>query len=400
MLASLEPVPGRAVTYDSLTVYPLRITVPPGLSVPPAITLPPGARAPGPAGASAASLAPLTLAEALDQRAAVVREGPFPGQATVLVSNRSRDRALLLAAGEVLEGGRCDRIVARDVLVPPDTAGVPVAVCPVEEGRSGSGRASAASFRRSPGLAGAGLRGLALSQAGADQVRDLVRRELDIHGISSRSRSLADTFSSRGALAPVRRIVDLQVTQLLRALEDPEVVGFAVAAGRELLGVEAYGSHDLLARSSRRALEGYALEASTVARGGDPPVEAAVAAALSLVRAGTYFSGEAPGGGTEWGVVAGDEARDAVAYLGAGVSSEGSIVHLALLRLSAGAGGAGRDPRGLGGATGVPGAPGSRTGGGTGPGEGGGGSTPDDATTRGNPDSGKGAGGPSTEKPK
>ena len=82
-------------------------------------------------GAAAAADLPASLASAMETGRAVVRDAPGRSAATVLVSNLDAGRSLLVLAGEVLEGGRADRLVARDVLVAPGARNVAV---PVYEG--------------------------------------------------------------------------------------------------------------------------------------------------------------------------------------------------------------------------------------------------------------------------
>ncbi len=285
---------------------------------------------------------PLSLAEALASRRAEVRDSPGRSAGTVLVSNLDPERPLLLLAGEVLEGGRADRMVSRDVLVPPGQRHSPVPVFDVEVGRAAN-RPFGTRFRGAPGVAGARLRGLAVAGAPEEEVASYVRSRLDLLFVTSSRRSLADAWSDRGPAAPVlRTVVRPQVAELLRVLQDPEVVGFAVAQGPELLSVEVFGSHGLMLAHARRVLEGAALESSTYAGGGRPPLPSAVEEMIGAASRGTSFLG-APGGGgpsldpARPGTLAGPSPEVGVlalegGLLGSGVLNGGAVLHASILR--------------------------------------------------------------------
>jgi hypothetical protein len=357
-LAGLEPS-GVAETADGLTVLPLR----------------------GPASASGAPVpSPGTLAAALAERRVSIRDAGRDRRAA-LVTNTSRDRALLVLAGEILEGGSADRMVARDTLVPAGARDVPVPVVSVEAGRAPT--RIAARFSSSPGVAGARLRCLGLGESAAALVSDIVRRDLSLLGVASLERSLSDAFRERGPAGPFLRSANRQVEELVRALQDPRTTGFALAHGREILVVEAFATPELLQAHARRLLLGYAVEAGTRRGGGPAPEMDAVRAFLADASGGACFSVEGPSGAsTEWGVV-----TDA-GLLGGGVASGESLLHAAVFGGAAarGDGGSFRGGRGAsmptsGGADGAPSAPGGSSSGDDG--SGGSGGVSGDGTTTG-----------------
>jgi hypothetical protein len=330
----------------------------------------------------------LDLPGALAARRAEVHETPGRSPSSVLVSNLDPSRPLLLLAGEVLDGGRADRMVARDLVVPPGARRVPVAVVPVEAGRE-SAHPYGSRFRTVAGVAGSRLRGLALGQASADAIAGFLRGRLDMLDVTGLRRSLSDAYSDRGPASPVLRALRPRVAELLRGLEDESVVGFAVAQGRAVLAFEVFGSHALLRREAPRILEGCELESSTYAADGLPPDRDAVAALLAAAAGGSSFQGA--GDFPEVGLLAREGG-----LLGSGVAHRGAVLHAALVA-GAGSGvlagrgsqpgdfpGGGGPPAGAGGAaggTGPSGGGGSGPGGSDGPSDtsGGGESRPPDA---------------------
>jgi hypothetical protein len=171
-------------------------------------------------------------------------------------------------------------------------------------------------------------------------MRAFLRVRLDLLDVTSTlHRSLADAWSERGPAAGVLRTVRPRLQEALRALQGPEVVGFAVAQGREILGVEVFGSHELMIREARRILEGCALEASTYPGGGRPPTSADVAALIAAAGQGTAIR-VGDGNPGEVGFVS-----KSGGLLGSGVAREGAVLHASVLPGGPGAAGVSRGGR-------------------------------------------------------
>ncbi len=288
-----------------------------------------------------AAEASLSLPEALEKGSAKAFENPGRGDSTILVSNLDPARPLLVLAGEILTGGRGDRMIAKDVLLPAGAARVPVAVYSVVSGESASRKTR---FDEVAGVAGPRLRSLALGRSGPEDFQRFLRGRLGLLDIAALHGSLAKAYSERGPAAPYLRAVKPQVADLLRGLQGPEVVGFAVAHGQEVLAFEVFGSHELMLREAPRILQGCALEAATCQGGGRPPAKEAVAAMLAAAARGTALRGAAGDPG-EIGVMAVE-----CGLLGSGVARSGALVHAAILRGSASGGAGSRGGKGVDGA--------------------------------------------------
>ncbi len=100
---------GQPIVHQNLVVFPVRIV----------------------SGAGKSDL--LTLSEAQQKNLVSVRELPDSRVSEVLVENKS-DKPLLLIGGEIILGGKQDRIVEHDVIVPPKKAATVRVYC-VEPGR-------------------------------------------------------------------------------------------------------------------------------------------------------------------------------------------------------------------------------------------------------------------------
>src|ERR1700745_3773875 len=75
----------------------------------------------------------LTLQEALEQKKIIVHE---TGQVNELaVENLARDQPVYIQFGDIVKGGRQDRIIANDLIVPPRSGKMAVVSFCVEQGR-------------------------------------------------------------------------------------------------------------------------------------------------------------------------------------------------------------------------------------------------------------------------
>jgi hypothetical protein len=101
-------------------------------------------------GASASGPAPLTLQEALEKDAVEVIE---TGSVNELQIRNKGDEEIFIQSGDIVKGGRQDRVVTVSFVLPPKSGKVPLASFCVEHGRwSGRGKEDAARFSSSAEL--------------------------------------------------------------------------------------------------------------------------------------------------------------------------------------------------------------------------------------------------------
>jgi hypothetical protein len=174
-----------------------------------------------------------------------------PAAETVFVHNSSKDHAALLMAGDILRGARQDRVAEQDLFLLPGqkysvrtrTTGPPR-------------RTKYKRYLSAPGLAPAGLR--ALLAPGVGQKRfDAASLALMSDIASSPGSSLGKVYGNDR----VTKIVDKQLQAFTPRLDDASVVGFAVAVGPHVIGVEVFGDHATFVSSRKRVLRSYLLDA-------------------------------------------------------------------------------------------------------------------------------------------
>jgi hypothetical protein len=211
----------------------------------------------------------LTLAAGLERKEVDVQEAQGGGDVNhVTVHNRSA-RPLLLLGGEVILGGQQDRIIGKDLIVPPKQT-VAVEVYCVEHGRwSGS-----SAFTSTGGLAEGKIRVRAKYRSDQSQVWDEVatkNQSLNAQSASGTYRKLAAGDEGKKATAPYRE----HILPALKALPQADkVVGVVAAINGRIVSADIFATPKLFAQYRDRLLDSLFISAA------DVPESSAPAAAL------------------------------------------------------------------------------------------------------------------------
>ncbi len=221
----------------------------------------------------------LTLAAGLEGGQVVVTE---MGTVNSVQVRNGSDRPLLLLAGEIILGGRQDRVIAQGAIVPPRETAV-VAVYCVEHGRwSGAGQFSAAG-----GLAEAGVRASAEFESSQQAVWDRVAiksMRLRAAPATGTYRNLAVGEEGRRAVEPFRSHVRAALEKLP---ERDRLVGLAAAINGRIISVDVFADPALFARYRDALLDSYFITAADVPETADAakvPTAEAVGDFVSAVR--------------------------------------------------------------------------------------------------------------------
>ena len=250
-----------AISVENLTVFPLRLR-----------------RAPLASDA-------LTLDEAMRAGLVTVREVAGGSVNTLLITN-SGERSVYAMAGELLIGGKQDRIIGQSLVLPPRSADVAVAVFCVEHGRWNG---ASTEFRSAGALAHPELRKKALGGSQAE-----VWREVAAANARLRTGNESDTY--RPAASKVSRDTAPNVARVLKALDGvPDVAGIAAAVNGQIVGVEYFASPKLFSRAREKLVASYAaqaLAAPSPAAPAAPPARKDVAAFAAEAERGSALEGK------------------------------------------------------------------------------------------------------------
>ena len=184
----------------------------------------------------------------------------------VLVNNSKRP--LLLLAGEIVTGGKQDRVIGKDRIVPPESDPVDLSVFCVEPGRwVGTSERFAA---MAPVMAAPGVRAKAMADKNQSQVWSEVGKSRDAMMAAAPSAAVAATTSYAGVMQntevqkrvdsvsePIRR--DYQ--SLIKQLRERKAIGVVVAVNDQIVWADLFASTQLLEKYWPKLVRSYAAEA-------------------------------------------------------------------------------------------------------------------------------------------
>ncbi len=229
------------------------------------------------------------VTEAGRDRGLVRGEHPLPyrGGAEVnrLVLYNNSARPLLLLAGEIVTGGKQDRVIGADRIVPPKGGPMDLSVFCVEPGRWVESSAKFGSMAAQ--MAQPSVRMPAMAEQNQQAVWDHVRASNAAVATSlSRSESLGDvahtsSYAKVFASPPVQAKLEQYgghagEEAILKELRDKGAVGVVVAVNGNVQWADVFASTDLLAQYWPKLMRSYVAEAATAGSGeGTPDVSEA-----------------------------------------------------------------------------------------------------------------------------
>ena len=209
----------------------------------------------------------VTLSEALEAKSFVVYETGTVN--TLAVENLSDTDDVLIQPGDIVKGGRQDRLIASAVLVPAKSGKMPVPSFCVEQGRwANRGKEAATHFGENNAvIAGKALKQAALVQGEQGAVWDNVKKTQDKLAANAGKptvQNAASPTSLQLALedGEVRKRVDAYTAAISpKTTGRRGAVGFVVAVNGKVTGAEVYGSAAVMAKAWPKALRSAATEA-------------------------------------------------------------------------------------------------------------------------------------------
>jgi hypothetical protein len=208
-----------------------------------------------------------------------------------LVNNSKRP--LLLLAGEIVSGGKQDRVIGKDRIVPPESDPVDLSVFCVEPGRwvamNGKNEFSPAAGGGTGGgmFAAPAVRSKAMAAKDQQQVWDEVRTSQRVMSETVAVAGAAPQVNAQTSYAGVlsNPEVDKKVKEVaapvehnyesvIRQLRDKNAVGVVVAVNGDIIWADVFASTQLLQKYWPKLIRSYATEAVvTRAKGGEVSIK-------------------------------------------------------------------------------------------------------------------------------
>lgn len=221
------------------------------------------------------------------------------------LTNKS-GKALVLIAGEMILGGRQDRIVGHDCIIEASATPVPLDVFCVEHGRWSGGSAFGQSERNVARDQGAGkdevlklatiaplarpdIREKAQAQKSQDQVWTSVAETVTVNGTSTSTGTLKSVYEDKA----VNRKLEAYEHALRDSLSAESIVGVVAAIGNKVISADVFANHYLFHAYWPKMLKSYALEAvSTKSAGKQQVMKAEAEAFLARVQGTSAANGQ------------------------------------------------------------------------------------------------------------
>lgn len=208
----------------------------------------------------------LTLQEAMEQKLVVVHETGDVNELSV--ENLSPRLAIFIHAGDIVKGGRQDRTIPQDVLLPPKSGVVPLSSFCVEHGRwSQRGQEPAAAFNSSTDIvAGSEIKIAARKAADQGRVWQQVSRAQEALSAAAGNPVTAAESPSSLQLTLQNPQVQKTADRYIEALaavgsREPSAIGCAFAVNGSIRSAEIYASPELFRKMWRKLLKSAAVEA-------------------------------------------------------------------------------------------------------------------------------------------
>ena len=230
----------------------------------------------------------MTLQEAMEQRKVIVYETSDVN--TLEIANVSRDIDVYIQSGDIVKGGKQDRVIKDDIILQSMSGKTPLRVFCVEQGRwTQRGSESAGQFESSrQSIAGKKMKMAVRSDADQHAVWDRVAEvQRDLSKNLNAPVQSAESRSSFQLTLETKKV--RETTQgFERALEpllakNPDAVGYIAAVNGKVTGADVYASHALFAKLWPKLLASAAVEAMQSERAAVAPAAPTMDAVKSVL---------------------------------------------------------------------------------------------------------------------
>lgn len=208
----------------------------------------------------------LTLEEALKKELAIVHE--TGNVQNLAIENLSEEFHLYIQSGEIVKGGKQDRVIALDLVLTPKSGRVPIGSFCVEQGRwQARGREKAAMFGSSENAVTSKSLKMASKYNSSQsevwkEVGEAQQKLSENVGESVRSAQSGSSLQLSLENEAVKHSSDEYIQKLLPIVEEKkDAIGFSFAINGKLNSGDVYGSRDLFLKLWPKLLMASAIEA-------------------------------------------------------------------------------------------------------------------------------------------
>lgn len=203
----------------------------------------------------------VSLHQAMLNNQIAISESGVDGSVNTLIGRNLGTDTLFIMSGEILQGGKQDRVIARDMLIPPGVGRVKIPVFCVEKGRwQYKGGSNDQKFSEYYGMANEHLRDIIDHKKGQQDVWQEVSKSNKRDGVSSSTDAYTDHANNRIFRRSEQEYLDF----FARIFENDEtVIGVMAVTANRVEGVDLFLSNNLFRQEFPKLLYSYIDEAIT-----------------------------------------------------------------------------------------------------------------------------------------
>jgi hypothetical protein len=217
----------------------------------------------------------MTLKEAIGKNKIKITESGNGGSVNNLVIENTSKDTIIIITGDVIKGGKQDRIVGQDIVLSPSSGKKNLPVYCVESGRWSSVQNNAAGISArnsatvSDNKSAAEFNGY--YNKGSVSLRKVVEKEKDQSKVwskvdelnsANKTETSTKTYTAMTQSADFTKKLDQYISFFKNKFEkDSSIVGVIVVTGNKVIGCDMFATHDLFVKQIESLLYSYATEA-------------------------------------------------------------------------------------------------------------------------------------------
>ena len=199
----------------------------------------------------------MPLKEALEKKKIVITEKSNGGTVnTLTIQNVSKD-TIIVICGEVIKGGKQDRIINQDIVLPPNSKKMDLSVFCVEAGRW-SASSSGTQFEGYHNVGSLSLRKVVEKESTQGKVWDKV----DELNTKNKTTNSTKTYTAMTNSADYKKQVSEYTTYFKdKLIKEENLIGVVIVSGDKVLGCDMFATPELFRQNLDNLLNSYVTEA-------------------------------------------------------------------------------------------------------------------------------------------
>lgn len=200
----------------------------------------------------------ITLKDAIDKKKVAITESNGGEVNSLFIENVSKDTVMILS-GEVVQGGKQDRMVAQDVILYPHSGKKDISVFCVEHGRW-QPKESGMEFKKYYSISSNEVRKAATVKKNQQEVWDKVAETTTKNKATTSTGTLTALKESGDFSKELKQYTDYFNSMIFN---EGDVIGVIAVSGDQVLGCDMFATHELFGKHYQNLINSYATEAIT-----------------------------------------------------------------------------------------------------------------------------------------